>query len=434
MLYFRSSIFSLFTAGLLLLLSSCSAPSAFSGFSYDPEGVEDTSGREVVPQHERTIGFRSDDVWFSNEYPGARMNDTYRLGPNRYRIVIEPENAPINNSPWYGFSVWSGEPVEIEVELVYRHGAQRYTPWLSRDGLEWVRADSSSFETPEEGVGLLRMEVSADPTRVSAQEVHSTLEFSDWLNRFQQRPFVQTSTAGYTHGGRPVKGVRIIEPFGHDQKGVVLVIGRQHPPEVPGYLAGLWFLEELASDSELAREFRRRFEVWSLPMINPDGVDGGHWRHNEGGIDLNRDWEPFHQPETRTARDMFLPLLDRPNRRVYYAIDFHSTDSNIFYPIERSYSTFPRHFTYRWAERIVREFPELELQVLPFDTSAPIAKNWVYKTFGADAVTFEVSDTIDRGLNRRFAVRAARIFMEMMIDEHRSVNGEATSAVHEGDE
>jgi hypothetical protein len=31
---------------------------------------------------------------------------------------------------------------------------------------------------------------------------------------------------------------------------------------------------------------------------NPDGVDKGHWRLNDGGVDLNRDWGPFTQPET----------------------------------------------------------------------------------------------------------------------------------------
>ena len=35
------------------------------------------------------------------------------------------------------------------------------------------------------------------------------------------------------------------------------------------------------------------------PLMNPDGVDEGHWRHNTGGIDLNRDWAHYNQPETR---------------------------------------------------------------------------------------------------------------------------------------
>ena len=33
-----------------------------------------------------------------------------------------------------------------------------------------------------------------------------------------------------------------------------------------------------------------KFRVLAFPLMNPDGVDLGHWRHNAGGIDLNRDW------------------------------------------------------------------------------------------------------------------------------------------------
>ncbi len=35
-----------------------------------------------------------------------------------------------------------------------------------------------------------------------------------------------------------------------------------------------------------------------LPLLNPDGMALGHWRHNLGSVDLNRDWGIFGQPET----------------------------------------------------------------------------------------------------------------------------------------
>ena len=36
-------------------------------------------------------------------------------------------------------------------------------------------------------------------------------------------------------------------------------------------------------------------------VLKPDGVADGHWRHNDGGKDLNRDWGPFTQPETQAV-------------------------------------------------------------------------------------------------------------------------------------
>jgi cytosolic carboxypeptidase protein 6 len=409
--------FALFSA---LFLTSCASP-GFTGFSYDPEGVEDTTDRETFPQYYRTIGFSGDGVWFSNEYDGSRMNDVYRVGPDHYRVVIDPENKPINNSPWYGFKVWSDEPAEITVELEYPESRQRYYPKISSDKKHWSPLAASRYENRgAEEPGVLNLELKGDTLWVSAQEIHTTTSFAGWLDGLKSRPFVSSQTVGYSHKGRPVKLVKIAESSPEPVKGVVILYGRQHPPEVPGYMVNLIFMETLAGDTELAQNFRRYFDVWAFPMMNPDGADEGHWRHNARGIDLNRDWHAFNQPETRAVRDALLPLKHRTNRRVFYGIDFHSTSSNIFYPIERSYKTFPRHFTYDWADRIMGEMPGLDMRVLPYDTSSPIAKNWTYHTFGADAVTFEVYDEIDRDKLKKLGRRSAEIFMEKMIDAYRN--------------
>jgi len=194
--------------------------------------------------------------------------------------------------------------------------------------------------------------------------------------------------------------------------------GRQHPPEVPGYIAGLRFLEIISTDTPLAKEFRDRFDVWAFPLMNPDGADNGHWRHNAGGVDLNRDWQALNQPETRAVTDALKPLLNRPNRTVYYGIDFHSTSSNIFYPIEKDEDTFPLHFTYSWHEALTEALPDVTVRNLPYDTTSPIAKNWTFHTFGSDAVTFEVSDDMTGEELETYATTAAKIFMEKMIEAY----------------
>ncbi|HKL17459.1 MAG TPA: hypothetical protein VJ905_00760, partial [Halalkalibaculum sp.] len=86
---------------------SCSSSEEFSGFSYDPEGSTITTDKEITPQHERTIGISADGVWLSNEFPGARMNDFYKVNDSLYQVVLEPENHPVNNSPWYSFKAWA---------------------------------------------------------------------------------------------------------------------------------------------------------------------------------------------------------------------------------------------------------------------------------------------------------------------------------------
>lgn len=427
--------------GVLLLAAGCRTAD-FTGYSYDPPGVTDTRDREMDPHHRRTIGFLADSVWFSNEFDGSRMSDVYRVGADSFRVTIHPENRPINNSPWYAFRVWSSRPKRIHVELRYPGHRHRYVPNVN--GLRLDLADSlqtgGASVTVEDSVAWLRIPASPDPTLVSAQPVHGTADYFEWLSGLDGNPHVTWGALGTSKQGREMQWLRIsdgpepergqeFQPDGGQagdggvgsqagEKGVVLVIGRQHPPEIPGYLVMRHFLERIAMERDsLSDAFRARFDVLAVPMMNPDGADQGHWRHNAGGIDLNRDWDRFVQPETRAARDWLLELNEQ-GRRVWYGVDFHSTNENILYPIERPVKTFPEDFTYRWVEDIRAADPGVALNVEPFDTSSPIAKNWIWREFGADAVTFEVDDGESPANLRRFAWTSAETLMQALNEEY----------------
>ncbi|MCC5942220.1 MAG: hypothetical protein JJU37_11825 [Balneolaceae bacterium] len=424
MLCIRKQLLSLFILCLLLTACRTAAPEPFEGYDYDPEGVTETHDRKITQQHKRTTGFLADGVWISNEFVGARVSDVYKIEPYRYRIEVHPEISPINNSPWYAFKIWSDEPAEVEIELVYQSGRQRYIPKISNDGGKtWTNASNDEYtHVRSSHIGRLKLSVSEEPIYVSAQELFTSVHFNRWLDEITEKSFASSQTIGLSHEERELKKLLFSVTDGADERGVIIIYGRQHPPEVPGYIVSLIFLETLAGDTELATKFRNYFDVWAFPFMNPDGADNGHWRTNATGVDLNRDWHHFRQPETAAVKNQLMKLHDLHNRKVFYGIDFHSTGRNIFYPIKSSNSTFPDRFTFRWADEIRTEMPELSLGIQAFDTDSPIAKNWTYKTFGADAVTFEVWDEIPRSQIEMFGKRSAEIFMEMMLDEYYSLH------------
>ncbi len=413
----KSFLIILLTA--ILYFSGCKASEEFSGYSYDPEGVTETSDREISHQNKRTIGFLEDGVWITNEFRGSRVNDVTRINAYHYQLQINPEISPINNSPWYGFQVWADESADVTLELTYADGRHRYRPAISYDGGQtWQKADSTNYHRQSDTRnGIISINIGNKPVWISAQVPQTTNEFRVWSDQLAQNAFIQRSVVGNSHQGRPVYQLKLSENSDEPVKGVVIIYGRQHPPEIPGYLTGLHFIEELASDTDLARQFRKYFDVWAYPLMNPDGADNGHWRTNAAGVDLNRDWQHFNQPETKAIQRSLLPLLKREDRKVFYAIDFHSTGQTVFYPILEEIETFPHLFTYRWADRIKSELPDIELNVEPFPTDSPIAKNWSHKTFGIDAVTYEVWDGLPNDQLEKLGVQSARIFMEMMISE-----------------
>lgn len=401
---------------VVILIGSCTYQDQFTGYSYDPEGVTETTDKEIETQYKRIIGVDNSSVWISNEFDGARMNDFYKVNDSLYRVIIEPENLPINESPWYAFKIWSDTPKNIDLQLTYNHADHRYVPKLSSDGENWEVINNAHFDTLNNRA-LLSLNLNKDTLWVSAQEQFNYDDFRSWSDLLAANSWITLDTVGFSHDQQPIVKMKITEVDTSQNRGVLIITGRQHPPEVIGSIANEVFINELTSDSKLASEFRNEFEVWAYPFVNPDGVERGHWRHNARGVDLNRDWENFNQPETRAIRDDLLPLQEDDLRKVYYGIDFHSTDENIFYPINREIETFPEDFTYQWIDSLKKEFPDYSLEVEPFPPNSPITKNWIYHTFGADGVTYEVNDEANRDSVRMIARESARIIMRRLLDE-----------------
>jgi len=196
---------------------------------------------------------------------------------------------------------------------------------------------------------------------------------------------------------------------------VLLLVGRQHPPEVSGAFAFFSFTETIFGDSDLARRFRARFRVIAIPLLNPDGVVGGNWRHNLAGIDLNRDWGPFTQPETQLMADI-LEKLDASGSELRMFIDFHSTRENVFYALPDV--TRPPGFLETWLDNArprITNYP-FNLDQGPASSDA-IAKNYVFARYGIPAVTFEVGDETDRDSTQLAARVFAEELMQLMLSQ-----------------
>ncbi|MBD3616979.1 MAG: hypothetical protein HUJ22_10445 [Gracilimonas sp.] len=412
---------------LLVIISlglvSCKSSEEFTGFSYDPPDVTNTSDKEIDPQFRRIIGVDKPKVWVSNEFEGARINNFYALNDSIFEAFIAPENGPINNSPWFAFKIWSDTVRMAIIQLNYEDATHRYIPkllsWAPMDSTWKLQTELNAEYDSVNGTAVFKVLLAEDPIIISGQPLHTFSNLKDTLRsrNILGKDFVEVREAGVSKKGKPIWEL-IITEAGEDQRAPVLaLIGRQHPPEVTGYLASLIFLEELTSESKLANKFRETFVIKAFPMLNPDGVDLGHWRHNAGGVDLNRDWKNFNQPETKAVRDALSSMKNNEKRKMFYAIDFHSTNENIFYPINEDIKTNPDNFTQQWVAEIIKENPEVEFNIEEFDTSSPIAKNWFYHTFGIDALTYEVNDQIEKEDLEKVSRSAARLLMELLLKE-----------------
>lgn len=370
----------------------------------------------VEVQEKRTWNFKEAGVRFNNDFPGARLNECTQVGNNAFRILIRPENAPINNSPWFAFQVVSKESKTIQVTLVYEKGNHRYHPKISKDGKEWTMLGANAYRRDrEKNQAILTFEVGPKPLWIAAQEMIGRKELTDWMDQLSRRKDVKKSAVGKSMEERPIDQLQIGNA---SSTNYVLIIGRQHPPEVTGSLGLMSFTETLAGDSSIAQEFRKQFSTVVIPLMNPDGVDGGHWRHNMGGVDLNRDWNKFAQPETKLVRDHLTRIGKRPGARVFLMLDFHSTGNDIFYTQTDAQKTFPDNFTKDWLRAIQMRFPDYKVtRDGSHDPNGNTSKVWGFLQFGSPCITYELGDSTDRKRIREITSGAAEEMMKMFLAE-----------------
>lgn len=424
-------------------------------YTYDPPGSLNTNDKPVEFQKKRTFAFPTAGISFSNEFDGARLNDVRMVDDSTFIGVLAPENAPVNYSAWYAFKVWSAKaPTKasaktIRLTLTYLEARHRYVPKLSRkpsaDWHSWKAIDSAAYKVHYDSAGrettsaTLRLAVSADTLWVSGHELFTSNDFEAWSANLAKLPFVKKSVLGTSSLGKPLIRLDIAEAA--PSAPCVVIVSRQHPPEHTGTLALLPFVETLAGDTPLAKEFRQKFRVFIAPCMNPDGVDGGHWRHNAHGVDLNRDWNNFNQPEPRSVRDALLKMRDSLKTRFVFGVDFHTTQHDIFYtvsnppmntaadsaeymrnPAYKQYNTASQErskFVETWLERTQALFPTYQVTISdsPRTPNGATSGRWFDRELLAPSLTYEVGDETDRELIQQIGVGSAKVLMEMLLKQ-----------------
>ncbi len=393
-------------------------PALLLGLMMLTSGLYGCTATSIVAQHPPHCEFG--DILIDSDFPAGRV-DGCRQQDNAIVLSLAPENTPINASPWYAFKVIGPDTKTVQVVLDYSHHKHRYRPKISADGKHWTALADSSVSISKDGKRVsLRLTPSPQGVWISGQEIFDNDQYHRWyaqLMTANQAHGLRTKRLGLSIEGRPVTALDI-----HPQnpKRYIVLIGRQHPPEVTGALAMVPFVERLLEDDALARDFRAAFGILMIPNLNPDGVARGNWRHNVGGVDLNRDWGPFTQQETQLVREELRRFESKDAPQLYLFLDFHSTWRDIFYTQTPDMPTFPPEFTRLWlndfAAALKPDYPDYQFEIKPgHNPDKNTSKAYMHAQFGIPAITFELGDDTDRVFIKEYARRAATTMMQRLL-------------------
>ena len=417
----------------LLLVTACAGVRTYTF----PRPV-DTSSKEVRLLADQTFTTPADVVAFA-DFPGARLAGFRESGKTEEGLPlfiadIPAENQPINKSPWYAFSLAAAQPQEVVVRLTFPEGVgNRYQPKTapSRSG-PWTYVPYDRVDTSANTADV-RLALTQRPLFLAGQEIVATDSIRRWLYNLP-REGLTLDTIGRSVLGRPIW---LLEAGSgkRDKRPTVVLFSRQHPPEVTGSTAFQAFVERLLEDDALAVGFRQNFRLVVFPVVNPDGVDEGHWRHNANGVDLNRDWAEYRQPEVRAVAEW----LQRNTRRdqVVWGMDFHSTQYDVLYTHDPSLVEFEgadkldawtdalaawAATNYLGASAKPGATPlgrplttgQDTLRIEPEGLGRPTSANWVAQHYGTVGVTYEVGDEQDRAYIRAKAQAAAEALMRVL--------------------
>ena len=355
----------------------------------------------------------SDIVKIEFNFPGAGSLSCEVIKSDYIKIYINPEiDDSINPSPWFAIRK-SEHSKSIKLELDYKNYKHRYYPKLSKDKKKWTKIDEIFISKKEDGkIVIIDFLPSNQKEYVASQELITDFWYDEWYNELESSGRVKREIIGFSVLRNPI---HMFFAEKNTNNPYILVLGRQHPPEVTGALAMKSFINKLLTENFLTDSFLDRYNILFVPLMNPDGVMNGFWRYNANKKDLNRDWGNFTQPETDAV---YKKLTKLSNKKLVLFIDFHSTFKNIFYISDVLEDSSMKHFLRDWLGDSRDSLSEINYSyeiINSLNKDNGVSKNYIYNKYKIPSVTYEVSDNENRNIIQQSSSVLATNLMKLLL-------------------
>jgi tetratricopeptide (TPR) repeat protein len=264
------------------------------------------------------------EIKISADYPGGNVI-VQKNEPGKAEIAPDLRGG----KPWFywNFEAEAVQPGRVDFLLPGTLMMVAKGSAVSVDGgktWQWINPDCFKFASPA------AKDVPANPrdsfyyefkdkgqkVRFAVAIPYQQADLDEFLKKNASNPNLTKSVLTKTTKGLPIDLIQIGKP-GEGVKAVLLT-ARNHACEAMASYVLEGFLQELLSDSAFGVEFRKKYVVYAVPIVDKEGVQAGDQGKGRNPHDHNRDYGQTNiYPEVKAIQD----LADAKN--VEFFLDFH---------------------------------------------------------------------------------------------------------------
>jgi len=240
---------------------------------------------------------------------------------------------------YWNFRVRGAAGRRLRVKFTNRDVIDLCGPAISTDGgrnWSWLGADvDGRADWPDDGNSFTYLvPADSDEVRFCLAMPYQEADLERFLKRHQGDSHLAVEAHCETRKGRTTRRLRLGKLDGEPRYRVAFTC-RHHACEMMNSWCLEGILDEILSESEDGRWFRRNVEVAAVPFMDKDGVEEGDQGKNRKPHDHNRDYidEPIY-PSVRALKE-FLPNWS--NGKLKFTLDMHCPyikDRHIFFTMK----------------------------------------------------------------------------------------------------
>ncbi|CAN5392274.1 hypothetical protein BH09VER1_BH09VER1_08100 [soil metagenome] len=242
-----------------------------------------------------TLNAAESGLKINTDFPGGNALVINNLGNS---VEIAPDMR--TSKPWFYwyFEAEAAVPGPVTFILPPSNVGSRGAAFSTDDGKtwQWMGADKTTFTAPKgaeptapkQDSFVYNFTTAKQKVRFSVGIPYVQSNLDEFLKKIASNPNVKQSVLAKTNGDRPVELLQIGEP-GEGKKSMA-VSARSHACEALASYILEGFLDEAMSNSPAGEEFRKKYVLYAVPMLDKDGVQAGDQGKNRSPHDHNRDY------------------------------------------------------------------------------------------------------------------------------------------------